>query len=156
MLWSCLTLFDPMSCSLPGSSVHENTQLGCHALLQGIFPTPGLNPGLMSPALAGGFFTTSASHLRSPYPSQASVQTLPPPRAPATPLIQSKLPVLLHPYVHFHLQNTHPNQEQAPGWLSPSSSVFRETECFRIAGSFTYYVPSVSSEPRTEFGTGKC
>ena len=40
-----------MDCSLPGSSVHgdspgKNTGVGCHALLQGIFPTQGLNPGL--------------------------------------------------------------------------------------------------------------
>ena len=46
----CLTLCDPMDCSLPGSSVHEdspgkNTGVGCHALLQGIFPTQGSNPG---------------------------------------------------------------------------------------------------------------
>ena len=39
-------------CSLPGSSVHgdspgKNTGMGCHALLQGIFPTQGLNPGLL-------------------------------------------------------------------------------------------------------------
>ena len=35
--------------------------MGCHALLQGIFLTQGLNPSLMSPmspSLAGGFFTT--------------------------------------------------------------------------------------------------
>ena len=32
--------------------------MGCHALLQGIFSTQGLNLHLMSPALAGGFFTT--------------------------------------------------------------------------------------------------
>ena len=37
--------------SLPGSSVHgdspaKNTGVGCHALLQGIFLTQGLNPGL--------------------------------------------------------------------------------------------------------------
>ena len=37
-----------MDCSLPGSSVHEdspskNTGVGCHDLLQGIFPTQGLN-----------------------------------------------------------------------------------------------------------------
>ena len=37
--------------SLLGSSVHgdspgKNTEMGCHALLQGIFPTQGLNPGL--------------------------------------------------------------------------------------------------------------
>ena len=37
--------------SPPGSSVHgdslgKNTKVGCHALLQGIFPTQGSNPGL--------------------------------------------------------------------------------------------------------------
>ena len=47
---SRLTLCDPMDCSLPGSSVHgdspvKNTGVGCHALLQGIFPTQGSNPG---------------------------------------------------------------------------------------------------------------
>ena len=49
---SCLTLCDPMDCSPPGSSVHgdspgKNTGVGCHALLQGIFLTQGLNPGLL-------------------------------------------------------------------------------------------------------------
>ena len=39
-------------CSPPGSSVHgdspgENTGVDCHALLQGIFPTQGSNPGLL-------------------------------------------------------------------------------------------------------------
>ena len=46
----CLTLCDPMDC--PGSSVYEdspgnNTGVGCHALLQGIFSTQGLNPVLL-------------------------------------------------------------------------------------------------------------
>ena len=36
----------------------RNTGVGCHALLQGIFPTQGSN---LSPALAGGFFTTEPS-----------------------------------------------------------------------------------------------
>ena len=41
-----------MDCSPPGSSVHvdspgKNTGVGCHALLPGIFPTQGLNPGLL-------------------------------------------------------------------------------------------------------------
>ena len=50
-LQSCLTLCDSMDCSPPGSSVHrdspgKNTGVGCHALLQGIFPTQGSNPGL--------------------------------------------------------------------------------------------------------------
>ena len=48
----CLTFCNPMDCSPPGSSVHEdspgkNTRVGCHALLQGIFPTQGSNPGLL-------------------------------------------------------------------------------------------------------------
>ena len=39
----------------------KKTGVGCHALLQGIFLTQGSNPwSLASPALAGGFFTTSA------------------------------------------------------------------------------------------------
>ena len=55
-LRSCPTLWDPMDCSLPGSSVHgdspgKNTGVGYapppHALLQGIFPTEGLNLGLL-------------------------------------------------------------------------------------------------------------
>ena len=46
---SCLTLFDPMDGSPPGSSVHgdspgKNTGVGCHALLQGNLPNPGTEP----------------------------------------------------------------------------------------------------------------
>ena len=65
-LQSCLTLCDPMDCSLPGSSVH--------GILQAItpewvvmsssrgFPGPGIeHRSLMSPAFAGRFFTTSTT-----------------------------------------------------------------------------------------------
>ena len=51
----CLVVFcNRMDCSLPGSSVHgdspgKNNEVGCHALLQGIFRTQGSNPG--SPTL---------------------------------------------------------------------------------------------------------
>ena len=49
---SCATLCDPTDCSPPGSSVHgdspgKDTGVGCHALLQGIFSTQRLNPGLL-------------------------------------------------------------------------------------------------------------
>ena len=41
----------PMDCTPPGSSVHDfpgkNTGVGCHFLLQGIFPTQGSNPCLL-------------------------------------------------------------------------------------------------------------
>ena len=50
---SCLTLSDPVACSPPDSPVHgdspgKNTGVGCYVFfLQGIFPTRGLNPGLL-------------------------------------------------------------------------------------------------------------
>ena len=48
---SCLTLCDSVDCSLPGSSVRgipgKNSGLGCHFLLQGIFPTLGFNSSLL-------------------------------------------------------------------------------------------------------------
>ena len=59
---SCPTLWDPVDCSLPGSSIHgilqakilervaisfSNTGVGCHFLLQGIFLTQGSNPGVL-------------------------------------------------------------------------------------------------------------
>ena len=45
------TFCNPMDCSPPGSSVRgdsagKHTRVGSHALLQGIFPTQGSNPGL--------------------------------------------------------------------------------------------------------------
>ena len=53
-LQSCLTLCDSIDYSPPGSSVHgdspgKNTSVGCHALLQGNLPNPGIEP--TSPAL---------------------------------------------------------------------------------------------------------
>ena len=49
---SCLTLCNSMDCSPLGSSDHgdsagKNTGVGCHALLQGKFPTQELNSGLL-------------------------------------------------------------------------------------------------------------
>ena len=45
---SCLTLCDPMECSLQGSSgILQAKVLECiHSLLHGMFPTQGLNLGL--------------------------------------------------------------------------------------------------------------
>ena len=64
-LQSCQTPCDPVDCKpimllCPGDSPGKNTRVGCHALLQGIFPTQGLNLYLFtSPALVDGFLTTS-------------------------------------------------------------------------------------------------
>ena len=63
----CLILCHPVDCSLPGSSVHgisqaKNTGVGCHFLLQGIFPTQGIKS--TSSALASRFCNTEP--LRKP------------------------------------------------------------------------------------------
>ena len=56
---SCLTLCDPVDCSLPGSSVHgKNNGVGCHSLPQGLFPTQG---SIRLSCTAGRFFTNWAT-----------------------------------------------------------------------------------------------
>ena len=52
---------DPARLPCSWDSLGKNTRVGCHALLQGIFPTQGSNPGL---CIAGRFF--SLSHHGSP------------------------------------------------------------------------------------------
>ena len=46
----CLTFCDPRDCQLPATFGHgilqANIGIGCHAFLQGIFPTQGSNPRL--------------------------------------------------------------------------------------------------------------
>jgi len=71
----CPTLWDPVDCSLTGSSVHGLSQAGIreysyfllqgifpegefHFLLQGIFQPRDRTTSSAYPALAGGFFTT--------------------------------------------------------------------------------------------------
>ena len=44
---SCLTLCNPMDYTSPWNSLGQNTGVGSHSLLQGIFPTQGSNPGLL-------------------------------------------------------------------------------------------------------------
>ena len=66
LLQSCLALHNPIGCSPPGSSVHGIFQAGIlewvAMTLPGDLPNPGIEPvPLMSPALAGGFFTTSTT-----------------------------------------------------------------------------------------------
>ena len=63
----CPTICNPTDCSPPGSSVHgihqaRITGVGCHAPPPGEHPCPGIEPAsCMSPAWAGGFFTTRAT-----------------------------------------------------------------------------------------------
>ena len=69
------TLCDSMDCSLLGSSVHrdspgKNTGVGCQALLQGIFPTQGLNPGLSRCRWSLYCLSHQGRHLGSPKQQQ--------------------------------------------------------------------------------------
>ena len=94
--WSHPTLCKLMDYSPPGSSVHgdstgNNTGVGCHALLQGIFPTQGSNLGLpccrwilyhlshqgSSPGLQYSYTEVSSlSFLQGNFPTQESKQGL--------------------------------------------------------------------------------
>ena len=63
-LQSCLPLWNPITWSLPGSSVHGILKARVLEWLPcpppGDLPDPGIKPlSLLSPALTGGFFTTS-------------------------------------------------------------------------------------------------
>ena len=84
LLQSCQILHDPMGCSPPGSSVHGILQarihpgVGCHALLQEIFLTQGLNPG--SPAL-------QADSLPSEPPGKPQALHTPPPTLSPLPAL---------------------------------------------------------------------
>ena len=85
------TLCDFMDCSLPGSSVREifqarNTGVGCHFLLQGIFPTQGFNPH----PLHGQADSLPLSHVGS---------------------LQRKCLICTHTYTH-----THREFSRAPWW----------------------------------------
>ena len=62
---SCPILWDPIDYSPPGSSVPllKGRILECHALLQGIFPTQGMNPYLPHCR----WILYHLSHQRSPY-----------------------------------------------------------------------------------------
>ena len=81
---SCLTLCNRIDCSLPGFSVHgdspgKNTEVGCHALLQGTFPTQESNMHLL--------------HLHWP---EGSLPPVPPGNSSAAESLQS-CPTLCNP-----------------------------------------------------------
>ena len=72
--------------------------VGCHALLQEMFPTAGIEPtSLVSPALADGFFTTSTTceaqkKILGPLPTLLGVGTL-----------KARIPKAAHGITYLHL-----------------------------------------------------
>ena len=112
----CPTLCDPMDYRPPGSSVHrhypsKNTGVGFHALLQGIFPTQGLNlcllcllhwqAGSLPLAPPGEPSTMSLSSVQFSSVAQ-SCPTLGDPMNPSTPglPVHHQLPELTQTHVH--------------------------------------------------------
>ena len=95
----CLTLGHPMDCSPPGSSVYGILQarISCHSLLQGIFPTQGLNPGL----LHCRWILYHAGHQGSPYSAYSCYKIL-----AIFPMLYS-LSLLLIYFIHIPF-NPHP------------------------------------------------
>ena len=64
LLPSCLTLCNSVNYSPPGSfvhGIHQATILVWAAMPQGIFPTEGSKPCLMSPVFPGMLLTTSTT-----------------------------------------------------------------------------------------------
>ena len=88
----------PWTVSPPGSSAHgdspgTNIGVGCHAFLQGIFPTQGSNLRLLSPPLAGRFFTTRTTWDAPKLPQAAGQLSLHPAmRNPQEALTQLQRP----------------------------------------------------------------
>ena len=88
-----------MNCYLSGSPVHvdspgKNTGVDCHALIQGIFLTQGLNTLLLFHALAGRFFTTST-------PWEAGIYTY----MHTHTHIHTHMHAHIHTHTHMHIHN---------------------------------------------------
>ena len=99
---SCPTLCDPMNYSLPGCSVYgdspgKNTGVGCHVLLQGIFPTQGSNPGLLHHRLILYHLSRQGSPFCSPTYSKMQKARL----VPFLPQLCNQLFLLWTPFSFF-------------------------------------------------------
>ena len=78
----CLTLCDPTDCSLPVSSVPGDSPgktigMGCHALLQGIFPTQGLKPSPRGTLSCRGTFGCRGKAVRERFALQGGTGDFP-------------------------------------------------------------------------------
>ena len=60
----------------PRDSLGKNTGVGCHDLLQGIFPIQGSNPNLLQLLNAGRFFTAEPPGKPNPTPSDHLVRSV--------------------------------------------------------------------------------
>ena len=129
---SCLTLCDPTDCSPPGSSVHgdspgKNTGVGCHALLQGIFLTQGLNPRLLYLLhwQVGSLPLTPSGkpHFHWPKPSHMAKPRARRPGRYNHLTVMNQLPESTQTHVHWvgdAIQPSHPLSSPSPPAPNPS------------------------------------
>ena len=104
--------------------------MGCHALLQGIFPTQGWNPHhFMSPALAGEFFITVAV--------VQSLRLFATPCMPGFPVLHH-LPELAQAHVHWigdAIRPSHPLLSPCP----PAFSLFQHQILMEMSYNINLY-----------------
>ena len=95
--------------------------MGCNVLLQGIFLTQGSNHGLMSPASAGGFFTTSTTWEPQNHPRETG--NMPPNNKTMvheTHILSSELNELMIPRSHFSAHTTNKNMRKKWHYIETS------------------------------------
>ena len=120
----CQTLCNPMACSLPGCFVHgdtpgKNTGVGCYTLLQGIFPTQGLNPHL--------------PHCRQmPYSLESTGKPIPSPGDLPYPGIKSESPELQADSLPAELQGKPHGYVQSRGFSGGTSGKEPNCQCRRL------------------------
>ena len=94
----------------------KKTGVASHMLLQGIFPTQGLNPCfLLSPVLAGGFFTTSTTWEVQWVPYRREISTQTRTREECYGKMRARLPQAWEPPDAGGEAGTHPSEAPSEG-----------------------------------------
>ena len=129
-LWSCLTLFNPVNCSPPGSSVHwifpgENTGVGCHFLLHGIFPTNrGINRVSCVSCIVNRFVTRWATW-------EAMSLSIWPSNPTPGRIFRETHNLKRHTYPSVHSSAIHSNQDREATWMSIGGGIARRKRVFK-------------------------
>ena len=120
----------------PWDSPGKVTGVGCHAFLQGIFPTQGSNLGLLCSCIARGFFATEPPE--QPVPTlhllgkpQQTICSLSLSWAPRTPPCSRGLSADDSSFIILF----------SILWLSPSSHPLFQTEYLSLSFSFVNIIP---------------